>query len=163
MSTPHASGVAALLLARNPTLTPDQIRNVLQSTAEDLGAAGRDDVYGWGLIDAQAALQSVVPPVHLLLTVEPFEATYFGGQELTLMVNVFNELNPAFETTLTVTVTGPSDYYLFDFQRISVAADTACEYAFGWSIPEIAGTYVVEISLLPPQLTAYDVVWVEVV
>ena len=37
MATPHASGVAALLLARDPTLTPTEIRDVLQSTADDLG------------------------------------------------------------------------------------------------------------------------------
>lgn len=67
MSTPHASGVAALLLAQNSSLTPDQIRSALQDTAEDLGASGRDDTYGWGLIDAQAALQSVVPVVSISL------------------------------------------------------------------------------------------------
>lgn len=59
MATPHVSGVAALLLAANPTLTPDAIRNALESTAEDLGAAGRDDTYGWGLVDAFAALTSL--------------------------------------------------------------------------------------------------------
>ena len=62
MAAPHVSGVAALLLAQDPTLTPDQIRNALESTAEDLGNPGRDDTYGWGLIDAQAALQSIAPP-----------------------------------------------------------------------------------------------------
>ncbi len=67
MSTPHASGVAALLLAQNSSLTPDQIRNALQDTAEDLGASGKDNTYGWGLIDAQAALQSVVPAVSISL------------------------------------------------------------------------------------------------
>jgi len=62
MATPHASGVAALLLSVNSTLTPSDIRNILESTAEDLGTAGRDDVYGWGLIDAQAALNNVSQP-----------------------------------------------------------------------------------------------------
>jgi len=70
MSAPHASGVAALLLARDSTLTPDQVRNVLQSTAEDLGAAGRDNTFGWGLIDARAALQSVSPPVSITLVTD---------------------------------------------------------------------------------------------
>ncbi len=32
------------------------MRTALQSTAEDKGATGRDDTYGWGLVDAQAAL-----------------------------------------------------------------------------------------------------------
>jgi subtilisin family serine protease len=163
MSTPHASGVAALLLARNPTLTPDQIRNALESTAEDLGIPGRDNIYGWGLIDAQAALQSVAPPVYLLLTVEPSQATYLRGQELTFTANVFNQLNPPLESTLTLTVTGPGDYYLFDFERVSVAADAVGEFGFGWVVPDVAGTYVVEVGLVPPLLTAYDAVWLEVV
>jgi len=162
MATPHVSGVAALLLALDSTLTPDQIRDALESTAEDLGDDGRDDFYGWGLIDAKAALQSVAPPVHLLLTVEPFQATYFGGQELTFTVNVFNLLNPALEGTLTLTVSGPGDYWYFDFDRISVAADVVKGYSFGWRVPDVAGTYMVEVSLVPPQLTAYDAVWLQV-
>jgi serine protease len=60
MACPHVVGVAALLLAKNPTWTPDQVRNALQRTATDLGTAGRDDVYGWGLLNAAAAL-SVTP------------------------------------------------------------------------------------------------------
>jgi serine protease len=161
MATPHVSGVAALLLAQDSTLTPDQIRDALESTAEDLGASGRDDFYGWGLIDAKAALQSVAPPVHLLLSVEPSEVTYFGGEELTFSVNVFNLLNPPFESTLTLTVSGPGDYYVFDFEGISVAADAVGEFGFGWVVPDFAGTYVVEVCLVPPQLTAYDAVWLE--
>lgn len=56
MATPHVVGVAALLLAQNPTWTPDQVRNRLQSTAEDKGTAGWDPEYGWGLLDAYTAL-----------------------------------------------------------------------------------------------------------
>ncbi len=70
MATPHASGVAALLLSRNPTLTPDQVRDALESTAEDLGPAGRDDEYGYGLIDAAAALAYVSPAVSISLSTD---------------------------------------------------------------------------------------------
>ena len=59
MATPHVSGVAALLLALNSSLTPDDIRNILQSTAEDLGTSGRDDTFGHGLINASAAVNSI--------------------------------------------------------------------------------------------------------
>jgi len=62
MSTPHAAGVAALLLAQNPGLTPYQIRYILESTAIDLGSPGRDDYYGYGLINAPAALEGELPP-----------------------------------------------------------------------------------------------------
>jgi hypothetical protein len=77
-------------------------------------------------------------------------------------VNVFNLLNPALESTLSLTVSGPGDYWYFDFDRISVAADVVGVYSFGWRVPDVAGTYVVEVSLVPPQLTAYDAVWMQV-
>jgi serine protease len=162
MATPHVSGVAALLLAQDLSLTPDEVRDALESTAEDLGASDRDDFYGWGLIDAKAALQSVAPDVYLLLTVEPSEVTYFEEQELAFRVIVFNQGNPTLDSTLSLTVTGPRDYYLYDFQNIEVAADNVGEYSFTWVVPDVAGAYIVEASLIPPQLTAYDTVWLEV-
>ena len=53
MATPYVSGIAALLKASNHT----DIRNILQETAVDLGDIGRDDIYGYGLVDAYAALR----------------------------------------------------------------------------------------------------------
>jgi subtilisin family serine protease len=59
MATPHVAGVAALVWAHNAGWTNAQIRNALTSTAEDLGAAGRDNSYGFGLVRAKAALDSL--------------------------------------------------------------------------------------------------------
>lgn len=56
MATPHVSGVAALIWSDNLTKTPAQIRAALQQTALDLGTAGRDNSYGYGLVRAKAAL-----------------------------------------------------------------------------------------------------------
>lgn len=56
MATPHVSAVAALVWSHDTTWTNQQIRDALAATAEDLGAAGRDDAYGWGLIQAKTAL-----------------------------------------------------------------------------------------------------------
>jgi hypothetical protein len=99
---------------------------------------------------------------YLLLTVEPDEPAYTRGQSLTVNVDVFNQLNPSLDATLTLTFTGPSNYYYFDFQSINVTADTTSEYSFSWDIPDVAGTYVMEAGLVPPQLTAYDVAWLKV-
>ncbi len=98
---------------------------------------------------------------YLMLNVDPNLATYNKGQSLNLGVTVFNQLNPSFSSTLTLTVTGPS-YYYYDFQPISVSADATCEYSFLWNVPGVTGTYVVEVSLAPAQLTAYDVSWLKV-
>ncbi|MBH9552447.1 S8 family serine peptidase [Inhella gelatinilytica] len=55
MATPHASAVAALVWSRNLSCTAAQLRNSLNKSAEDLGTAGRDTKYGFGLIRAKAA------------------------------------------------------------------------------------------------------------
>jgi subtilisin family serine protease len=56
MACPHVAGVAALMLAIAPGLGPNQIENMLESTAVDRGAAGKDPIYGHGLINAAAAV-----------------------------------------------------------------------------------------------------------
>jgi subtilisin family serine protease len=56
MATPHASAVAALVWSAAPTATAAEIRAALQQTAQDLGAAGKDNYYGYGLIQAKAAI-----------------------------------------------------------------------------------------------------------
>jgi subtilisin family serine protease len=55
MATPHVSGVAALLWSLHPTATNAQIRDALNKTAQDLGTAGRDASFGYGLVQAKAA------------------------------------------------------------------------------------------------------------
>ena len=62
-SAAEVSGIVALMLARNGTLTPDRVRSILMSTARDLGAKGRDSLYGAGLADAFAALSTESVPV----------------------------------------------------------------------------------------------------
>lgn len=58
MATPHVSGVAALIYSADPTLTNVQVRDILTSTAEDLGAAGWDEYFGYGIADAEAAVNA---------------------------------------------------------------------------------------------------------
>lgn len=55
-ASPHVAGVAALILSKNPTFTPDEVLDAITSTAKDLGQPGKDNTFGWGLIDAAAAL-----------------------------------------------------------------------------------------------------------
>jgi subtilisin family serine protease len=55
MATPHVSAVAALVWARNLNCTAAQLRASLNLSAQDLGAAGRDNKFGYGLVQAKAA------------------------------------------------------------------------------------------------------------
>lgn len=56
MATPHVAGLAALLMADDPSRTPSQVRQRIESTAVDAGASGRDTAYGVGRIRPTAAL-----------------------------------------------------------------------------------------------------------
>ena len=60
-SAAYVSGLAALILQRNPTLQPEQVRAILTKTARDLGAPGRDDLFGAGEADAYAAVLAAAP------------------------------------------------------------------------------------------------------
>ncbi|MCI8648189.1 MAG: S8 family serine peptidase [Firmicutes bacterium] len=57
-STAYTSGVAALILSANPELTAPQCARILKGTAWDAGAAGKDDRYGYGIVNPLAAVQN---------------------------------------------------------------------------------------------------------
>ena len=57
-SAAYVSGVAALMLERNPALKPGDVRAILTRTARDLGIPGRDDQFGAGEADAFAAVSA---------------------------------------------------------------------------------------------------------
>ncbi len=94
MATPHVTGLIALILSgwsasgieNSGTSRIENIREILHSTAEELGGAGYDTVYGYGLIDAAAALVAVAPDLTGLIVypnpVEPAE----GHTEVTFEV-----------------------------------------------------------------------------
>jgi subtilisin family serine protease len=62
MACPHVAGTAALVIFAGE----GDVRQCLQQTADDLGAAGKDDQYGYGLVDAEeAALGDITPPAQV--------------------------------------------------------------------------------------------------
>jgi subtilisin family serine protease len=70
-SAAYVSGVAALLLERNPALKPAEVRAVLMQTARDLGAPGRDDLFGAGEADAYAAVSAIGAPPAMPVSAVP--------------------------------------------------------------------------------------------
>jgi subtilisin family serine protease len=60
MATPHIAGVAALMLDARGTATPLQIKNCMGYTAVDKYNTGKDALWGWGRVDAYAAVNQII-------------------------------------------------------------------------------------------------------
>ncbi len=72
-SCPLAAGVCALILQKNPYLTPMQVLEALRSTASRNN--NPDNQYGWGIINALSAINSVIVPVEMTI----FSGAYENG------------------------------------------------------------------------------------
>jgi membrane-anchored mycosin MYCP len=62
-AAPIVSGVAALIRSKWPEMSAKQVINRIVSTAKDTGPAGKDPIYGFGILNAEAALSATVPVV----------------------------------------------------------------------------------------------------
>lgn len=61
MATPHLSGVVALMKQANPKLAPSEIVEILNRTTQKIeGITGKDNAYGYGLVDAKAAVEAAL-------------------------------------------------------------------------------------------------------
>lgn len=80
-SSAIVSGVAALVRAKYPTMNAANVINRLLQTATDKGDSGRDQFYGFGIVDAQRAVTATVPevPANPLAVAEPANDTSASG------------------------------------------------------------------------------------
>jgi hypothetical protein len=124
LSSPLVAGVAALMLAVNPALTPAQLTGLMEETALDLGPAGHDPSYGFGRVDAYQAVVAAVgytPPPD---TTPPTASVTAPAAGATVS-----------ETTV-VDVTDSDDVGVVQvdlyIDGALVASDTAAPYSFAW-------------------------------
>ncbi|MFX1508232.1 MAG: S8 family serine peptidase, partial [Promethearchaeota archaeon] len=88
-AAPHVSGCIALMKTMNQSLTPEDIRRILAETSTDLGTPGRDDVYGYGLLNVTNAVRGAAGMQTWNLTKDIIPTT--GTTETTESTSTFTQ------------------------------------------------------------------------
>lgn len=142
-SAPVTAGVAALVMAANPRLTHTQVRDILFQTAVDLGASGRDNYYGYGRVDAAAAVTAAIarvePPVDRTAPTVAITAPAASGT-----VSGVVAVNVAAQDDVGVVRTE------LRVNGSLVATDTSLPFAFSWDSTKVAN------GMATLVVTAYD-------
>lgn len=147
MATPVVSGVAALVWSAYPDWTAAQVRSKLTASAVDLGTSGRDNYFGYGRVDALAAVTT--PPIYYSATitgytnVKPNASCLFSvGTSLPNPSSYTWEVNGVVQTettadirvsnatsyTLAVTIRNDSGQMAWDDQYVTVSASAPVCY-----------------------------------
>lgn len=137
-SSPITAGVVALMMSANPTLANTQVESLLYSTALDLGAAGRDIYYGYGRVNAAAAVQAAAGTKTTIDTQAPTASISAPLASTTVSglvpVNVTAADNVGV-TKVELRVNGST-----------VATDTAAPFAFSWNSASVANGMATLVS-----------------
>jgi thermitase len=128
-ASPVAAAVAALVMSANPSLSADQVKNILFSTAVDLGTAGRDIYFGYGRVNAAAAVAAAkAAPAPDTTAPTVAIANPLAGSTVSGLVSVgVNAADNVGVARVDLKVNGTV-----------VASDIAGPYAFSWDSSSVA-------------------------
>lgn len=116
-AAPYVAGLVALIKQANPTLTPDEIKTIIQETAADAGQPGPDYGYGYGVINPEAIFERVGEPEFPVIytkNVELTEAIGDGngyidpGETINFVVPVYNSGSAASDLNVTLATDNPA-------------------------------------------------------
>ena len=137
MAAPHVAAAAAMVIAENIASTPDEVREVLETTADDLGSTGRDNTYGHGLLNVAAALNySTTPPVE-------------DDEPVVSITNPSNSetVNGVVSITADASDDNGVDFVEFYVDGELLATDTTSPYVYDWDSESVSnGT--IDISVV---------------
>jgi len=133
MASPHVAGTAALVMVAYPLWTNKDVRTQLQNTADDLGVAGRDTKYGYGLVDADEAAPQPVDVHDVAVTDIAAPSWVVAGDQVSVDVTVENQgtYEESFTVTLTDTTPEP-DVLIGSKDVILLAAGAPTTLSFTW-------------------------------
>ena len=137
MATPLANGVAAMIFAANPYLTPDQVQGRLYASCDDLGAPGDDDTYGMGRVNLRKAVEAALSgdidlSITNLVTGQTATATMTGAEPYAKLYVAYSSQGLAVNTNAHLEVGFALDSPLL--LRV-VRANGMGTAAFGMTIP----------------------------
>ena len=134
MATPHVAGAAALIKAFNNSLTNEQIRAKLRNDALDLGQAGKDDLYGYGLIQVK------------------LNTTNFTITNLSYFYEIFNISNYGFPNityNFWLNGTGTIDdvSFLPGYYLVNISFNTGLKKSNIYNVSENGSIYILALTL----------------
>lgn len=178
MAAAFVTGAAALLFAAQPTITAAQVRDILQRTATDIGAIGRDSTFGYGVINLVAAFAeldilfpkvittAVVTDGHVgslafgttssattSTTSQWFRCTT-GGEATTEKPQDCTMIRNAVATTYQSTVKDLRKYLRYSITTAASGAVSATTYFSGATIPE-SGAWITSPTLVLKSVTPF--------
>jgi subtilisin family serine protease len=146
MATPHVAGLAALIWSFAPDLSDNQVRAIIESTADDLGAAGWDQFYGHGRISARRALESL-----LTLQASPAQASFLADADSgptppshTVQLNTNSPADVTWNATISP---GAGWLSVLPPGSGTVSASSAASFTLAASRPGSYGTYTAQVTI----------------
>ena len=133
MATPHVAGVAGLIWGLQPTRTNAQVRQALIGSAKDLGTAGRDTSFGYGLVQAKAAYDYLLnPPAAPVYSSDRSSVAFTavavgvtGAETLVKLTNTGTVAVPL--TSVALSGTNANQFVLRNACGSSIAVGVACD------------------------------------
>ncbi len=167
MAGPHVAGVVALMRQADPDIEVDVMKQILMETAIDLGGAGEDNDYGWGIIDAYAAVEACMDGFGVLsgqVTNASFGGAPLAGAFVEIVergIHLITDSNgnfitslPAGQYHLVVSCTG------FESQvSPEITITEQQETTLNFSLTDIAGPALSDLTgeLLTPETSGYPI------
>lgn len=149
---PQVAGVAALMLSVRPDLTEVQVRTILQQTATDMGPYGFDNTYGYGRVNAYAAVQAVSPTITgptMFCKTESYTLSAVPGSTVKWSTSPANWFSPGSGTGNTAFVS-PGSVAFMGLGTLTFTVDTGCS-DFTVMKTVLVNGYEPEIYGIPPD------------
>ena len=162
-ATPHVAGAAALLKSAEPTLTADDLQYYLEAYAVDLGAPGKDNGYGSGLIDVLAAYNAISGGLAPTVSIWTDKTSYHAGDTMNVGLSVTNPLPTHCACRFAIWVTKPDGGVVVVINKL-VTLPPGLNYNnptfMSFTLPPLPpGTYVWNVACIDPttgEFVAYD-------